>query len=97
MHTAGASGSDVTELVTVQEEGLLVKDLELSTASCAQAQHVSNSGKDRFTVFTLICEHSVMLPCGKKLIIPLHVSLNVGLLGIKNKYKLFDEKLELIN
>ena len=66
MHTAGASGSDVTELVTVQEEGLLVKDLELSTASCALAQHVSNSGKERFTVFTLNCKHSLHVAMWRK-------------------------------
>ena len=79
MHTAGASGSDVTEIVTVQEEGLLVK--ELSSASCAQAQHVSNSGKDRFHSYL----QTLCLCCHveKKLIIHLHVTLNVGILGIK--------------
>ena len=44
MHTAGTSGNDVSQLVPVQEEDLSVKELELSTASHAQAQYVSKSG-----------------------------------------------------
>ena len=48
MLSVDASGSDVSQILAVQEEGLSVKELELSTASHAQAQHVSKSGKNRF-------------------------------------------------
>ena len=76
MHFAGASGNDVSQLVTVQEKGLSVKELELSTVSHTQAQYISKSGKDRFTVFTFTCKLcSFMIPCGKKLMIHVHVTL----------------------
>ena len=41
----GESGSGAKKLVTVQEEDLSVTGLEVPTASCAEAQYVSNSGK----------------------------------------------------
>ena len=43
------------KLESVQEEHLSVKELKVSIAPYAHAQHVSNSGKDRFTVFTVSC------------------------------------------
>ena len=67
MHSAGVSGSDVSQLVTVQEKGLSVKELELATASCTQAQYVPKSGKYRFTVFTFIYKlYLFMIPCREK-------------------------------
>ena len=50
MYNTGISTSDTMKLESVREEDLSVKELEVSTAPYANAQHVSNSGKDRFTV-----------------------------------------------
>ena len=53
MHNTGISASDTMKLESVQEEDLSVKELEVSIAPYPHAQHVSNSGKYRFTVFTV--------------------------------------------
>ena len=59
MHNTGISASDTMKLECVQEEDLSVKELKVSIPLYPHAQHILNSGKDRFTVFTVSC---VVLP-----------------------------------
>ena len=55
MHGTGISASDTMKLESVQEEDLSVKELKVSIPLYPHAQHILNSGKDRFTVSFVSC------------------------------------------
>ena len=55
VHGTGISASDTIKLESVQEKDLSVKELKVSIPLYPHAQHILNSGKDRFTIFTVSC------------------------------------------